>query len=134
MGGDDDHVQLVDLFELLRLGVGGAGHARQLVVHAEVVLEGDGGQGLVFVLDAHPFLGLQGLVEAVGVAPARHEAAGELVHDDDLAFLDDVFIIPLEELVGLQGLVQVVQDLDVPGVIEVFDVQQLFGVGDAALR
>ena len=132
VGGDDGYVQFVDLFKLLRLGVGGAGHACQFVVHAEIILEGDGGQGLVFILDAHPFLGLQGLVQAVGIAPARHEAAGEFVHDDDLAFLDDVFLIPLEELVGFQGLVQVMQDLDVARVIEVLDVQELFGVGDAA--
>ena len=51
VGGDDHDFQLVDLLELLGLGVGGAGHAGQLLVHAEVVLEGDGGQGLVFVLD-----------------------------------------------------------------------------------
>jgi hypothetical protein len=105
MGGDDHHFQVIDLFELFGLGVRGAGHARQLVVHAEVILEGDGGQGLVFVFDAHPFLGLQGLMQTVGIAPARHEAAGELVHNDDLAVLDDVFVVPLEELVGFEALV-----------------------------
>jgi hypothetical protein len=36
------------------------------------------------------FLGLDGLVQAVGPAPARHQAAGELVDDDDLAVLHDV--------------------------------------------
>ena len=30
------------------------------------------------------FLGLDRLVQAVGPAPARHHAAGELVDDDDL--------------------------------------------------
>jgi hypothetical protein len=60
------------------------GHAGQLVVEAEIVLEGDRGQGLVFRLDAHVLLGFQRLVLAFGVAPARHHAAGELVDDDDL--------------------------------------------------
>ena len=131
MGGDDHHFQVVDLLEFLGFGVGGAGHARQLLVHAEVVLEGDGGQGLVFVFDLDPFLGLQGLVQAVGVAPAGHEAAGELVDDDDLAVLDDVVHVPLEEVVGLEGGLEVVQDLDVPGVVEVVQVHQLFGMGHA---
>ena len=99
----------------------------------KIVLEGDGGQGLVFVLDLHPFLGLQGLVQAVGVAPAGHEAAGELVHDEDLAFLDDVVHVPLEQVVGLQGGVEVVQDLDVPGIVEICQVHQFFGVGHAVL-
>ncbi|CAN4048641.1 hypothetical protein EJMLMN_EJMLMN_09525, partial [Dysosmobacter welbionis] len=47
VGGDLHNVQLVDGAELLLLRHGGAGHAGQLVVQAEVVLEGDGGQGLV---------------------------------------------------------------------------------------
>ena len=131
VGGDDHHFQVVDLLELLGLGVGGAGHARQLFVHAEVVLEGDGGQGLVFVFDLDAFLGLQGLVQAVGVAPAGHEAAGEFVDDDDLAVLDDVVHVPLEEVVGLEGGLEVVQDLDVLGVVKVFQAHQLFGLGHA---
>ena len=75
-------VQLVDLLELGRLGLGRAGHAGQLLVHAEVVLEGDGGQRLVLALDLDAFLGLDGLVQAVGPAPAGHQAAGELVDDE----------------------------------------------------
>ena len=35
-------------------------------------------------------LGLDGLVHALVVAPARQHAAGELVDDDDLAVADDV--------------------------------------------
>jgi hypothetical protein len=56
VGGDDHHVQLVDLGELLGLGVGGTGHAGQLVIHAEIVLEGDGGQGLVLAFRLTPSL------------------------------------------------------------------------------
>src|SRR3546814_4594481 len=43
---DHHHLQAVDLMEFERFGVGGAGHAGQLVVQAEVVLEGGRGQGL----------------------------------------------------------------------------------------
>ena len=125
VGGDDHDVQLVDLLELRRLGVGRSGHAGQLLVHAEVVLEGDGGQGLVFVLDLDLFLGLQGLVEPVAVAAPRHEPARELVDDDHLAVLDDVVHVPLEEDVGLQGLVDVVEQFDVAGVVEVVDLHEL---------
>jgi hypothetical protein len=69
----------------------------QLVVHAEIVLEGDRGQRLVLGLDRHAFLGFDGLVQAVRPAPARHGAAGELVDDDHLAVADDVFHIALVE-------------------------------------
>ena len=90
VGGGDDDVELVDLVELGGFRLGGAGHAGELLVHAEVVLEGDGGEGLVFLADGHALFGFYGLMEAVGPAAAGHEAAGELVDDDDLAFLDDV--------------------------------------------
>src|SRR5690606_41354816 len=51
-----DLFRLVDVAELLRLGGGGAGHARQLGVEAEVVLDGDRGQRLVLGLDLGAFL------------------------------------------------------------------------------
>ena len=69
VGGDDHHLQLVDLVELLGLGYGRAGHAGQLGIHAEVVLDGDGGEGLGLLLHLDVFLGLDGLVQALGVAP-----------------------------------------------------------------
>ena len=83
VGGDDDDFELVDLFEFGRFSFGGAGHAAQLLVKAEIVLEGDGGKGLVFLADLDAFLGFDGLVQSVGPAAAGHEAAGEGVDDDD---------------------------------------------------
>ena len=104
VGGNDHHAQLVDLLELGGLGIGRTRHAAQLLVEPEQVLEGDGGQGLVLALDGHVFLGLDGLVEPVRIAAAFHEAAGELVDDDDLAVADHVIHVPLEDHVGAQGL------------------------------
>ena len=53
------------------------------------------------------FLGFQRLVQAFGIAAAFHHAAGEFVDDDDLAVPDDVVPVSLEQLVGLQRLVDV---------------------------
>ena len=52
--GMTSDVELVDLQELFRFGFGRTGHAGELLVHAEVVLEGDRGERLVFLLDATP--------------------------------------------------------------------------------
>ena len=101
VGRDGDHVEAVDLEELLLLGHRRAGHAGQLVVEAEVVLEGDRGERHRLALDAQALLGLDGLVEALRPAAAGHLAAGELVDDDDLAVLDDVVAVALVERVGL---------------------------------
>ena len=139
VGGDDDDVELVDLVELGGLGLGGAGHAGELLIHAEVVLEGDGGEGLVFLADGDAFLGFDGLVEAIGPAAAGHEAAGELVDDDDFAFFDDVLDVALVEVVGLDGDFDVMLKVPVFGVGDVADAEQaldllpaLVGDGDGA--
>ncbi len=90
VGRDRQHVELVDVVELGGFGFGGAGHAGELLVEAEVVLDGDGREGLGFLLDGDAFLGLDRLVQAVGPAAARHFAAGVFVDDDHLVVLDDV--------------------------------------------
>ncbi len=85
-------------------------------------------------------LGLQGLVQPVAVAPARHHPACELVDDDDLPLLDEVVHVPPEEGVGAQGLVDVVEELDVPRLVEVLHLEDrlhpghpLLGQDDRAL-
>ena len=63
-------------------------------------------------------LGLERLVQAFGVAPALHHAAGELVDDDHLVVLDDVVAVALEQRVGAERLLHVVHDGDVLDVVE----------------
>ena len=131
-------VEVVDLGELLGLGLRRAGHAGQLLVLAEVVLEGDRRERLVLPLDLHLLLGLDRLVEAVAPAPPGHQAAGELVDDDDLAVLDHVVDVELEERVGAERLVDVVEQRHVgPGRRARRGssrcAEQLLGLGHAAL-
>src|SRR5438477_4742577 len=133
VGRHDGDVELVDLGELLGLCLGRARHPRQLVVHPEVVLEGDRGQRLVLALDAHAFLGLHRLMQAVRPAASGHHAAGELVDDDDLAVLDHVVDVAPVERVCAQPLLHVVEDRDVLRVIEVVDVEQPLAGGDSLL-
>ena len=128
-----DHLEAVDVHQLRRLGHRRAGHARELRIHAEVVLEGDGGVGRGLPLDLHAFLGLERLVQPFRIAPARHHAAGELVDDDDLAVLHDVVGIAAEQLVGAQRLVDVVDQRDVVEVVEMLALHQV-GLARASAR
>ena len=118
VGGNDHHFQTIDLLKLEGLGVGGAGHARELVVEAEKVLESDRSQGLVFLLDRHPFLGLDCLVQAFRPTTPRHGTAGEFVNDDDLTIAHDVINVDLEDHVRPQRRHHVMHQHDVGGVVQ----------------
>ena len=133
VGRDRGDVGLVDLRELVGLGGGRARHARELLVHAEVVLEGDRREGLVLLADPQALLRLERLVEALGVAPALEHAAGELVDDQQLAVADDVLLVLAVERVRLQRLDQVVDQVAVDVEVEVLDAERLLHLVDAAL-
>ncbi len=69
------------------------GHARQLVVAFEEVLNGHAGRGDRFQGDLQPLLGLDGLVQSILPLASGHHTAGELVDDDDLAVDRDVIAV-----------------------------------------
>ena len=119
-----DDVEAVDVHELVGLGEGGTGHAGELLVKAEVVLEGNRGEGLVLGLDGDMLLGLERLMQAFGIAPAGHHAAGELIDNDDLIILHDVIAVALEERVRTQRLLHMVHDGHVLDVVEGLALEQ----------
>ena len=59
---DNYDLELVDLLEFGGLGFGGAGHAAELLIKAKVILERDGGERLIFLLDRDAFLGFNRLM------------------------------------------------------------------------
>ena len=104
VGGNRHDVEAIGAVELGGLGRRGAGHARELAVHAEVVLQRDGGHGAVFGADRHALLGLDGLVESLRPAAALHDAPRGVVDDLDLVSHDDVVLVAVEEVLGPQRL------------------------------
>ena len=65
IGGNGQNVEFVDVVEFGGLGLGCSGHAGELLIETEVVLNGDGGVGLSFLLYVHAFFGFYRLVQAV---------------------------------------------------------------------
>ena len=110
--------------------VGGARHAGELVVHPEVVLEGDRREGLVLLLDVHALLGLDRLVQTLAPPAAFENAAGELVDDVHLAALHEVVDVTLEELLGAQRLLDLVHVVLVDVLVEVLDAECLLDPRD----
>ena len=79
-----DHRQFVDLQKFVFFGFRRACHSRQFVIHSEVILKRDRRQRLRFALNAHAFLRLDRLMQAVRVSPPFHQSSGELVDNHDL--------------------------------------------------
>ena len=134
VGRDADDIEIVDRPEFLFFGQGRTGHAGKLFVHAEIILEGDRRQGLVLLFDLDAFLGFDRLVQTVAVATSEHQAAGEIVDDDDLAVLDHIFLVAMHRAMRLQGIVDVVVELVVFLVGQVLHLEILLGLADAARR
>ena len=65
IGRNFNYVEPVNIHEFFGLCQRRAGHARQLVIKAEIILKCHGGESLVFRLDGGAFLGLQCLMQAV---------------------------------------------------------------------
>ena len=130
---DRHDLQVVRVSELTGFGVGRAGHARELAVHAEVVLERDRGERLVLFLDVHALLGLDRLVQAFAPTATLEDPARELVDDVHLALRDQIVDVALEELLGLQRLLDLVHVVLVDVLVEVLDPERLLDAGDPLL-
>ena len=117
VGGNLHHVELIDVPELACLGRGSTRHTGQFVVHAEVVLQGDGGKGLCGGLHLYMLLGFYGLMQSVAPASAFHDAARLLVHNLHLAVDDHVLVVLVEHAVGLEQLLQGVYALRLYGIV-----------------
>ena len=98
------HAEAVDILELHRLGFGGAGHAGEFFVEAEIVLDRDRGIGPRLAFDRNIFFGLDRLMQSVRPAATGHDAARVFIDDHDLALLDDVFDVAFVERIGAQEL------------------------------
>ena len=134
VGRDFNDIQFVDCGKFLRLGYSGTGHSRQLLVQAEIILEGNGSQRLVLFLNINVFLGLNCLMQAFGVPAPEHQAARKLVHDDDLAVFDDIVDIALHDAVGTQRLVNVMAQRGIFHIGQILKTEGTFRFRDAPCR
>ena len=134
IGRDHHNVHVVDIPEFFFFGLGRTGHTRQLVIHSEVVLQGNGGQRLGLGADEHTFLCFNRLMESAVIAASEHETACKFIDDDDFPVFHDVVHIPLHDISGLQGFQNVVVDFHVFRVAEVIDAEELLCFFNAFFR
>ncbi|NYH14005.1 hypothetical protein GGD41_001233 [Paraburkholderia bryophila] len=133
VGRDHDRFETVDLVEFVRFRVRRTGHAGQLRVHTEVVLERDRRERLVLALDLDVFLRLDSLMQTVGPAAARHQTAGEFVDDHHFVVLHHVVLIFEEQRVCAQRGVHVVHQRDVLRRVQAFALADQAPLGEQTL-
>src|SRR5919204_6143572 len=75
-------VELVNVVELGRFSFGSAGHAGELLVQPEIVLDGDGRESLRLAIDLHALLRLHRLMQSITPATAWHFAPGKFIDND----------------------------------------------------
>ena len=125
VGGDHDNVHSIDIPELPLLCLGRTGHTGLLAELIKEVLEGDGGQGPGLSSYVYVLLRLDGLMETVGVTAARHDTSCELIDDQDLVVLYYIILIPEHHVIGAEGQDDVVLDLQVLRISQVFNMEEL---------
>ena len=101
---DGDDAEAVDVVKFSGFGFRRSRHSREFFVHAEIILNRDGGVSLRFLFDLHAFLRLDRLVQPVAPAATGHDAPGVFVDDHHLVVLDDVMDVLLEKRIGAQKL------------------------------
>ena len=117
VGRDHNNIKLVDRPELACLRLRCTGHTGKLVIHTEVVLEGDGCECLRSGLDLHVLLRLDSLMESVAPAASFHDTTGLLIDDLDLSVLNDIVNLLIEHCICLKELVYSMYTLRLEGEI-----------------
>ena len=101
IGGDFHHIELIDIPEFARFGRGRPRHTCQLLIHAEVVLESDGGIGLSGSFHLRVLFRFHCLVQSIAPTATFHDAPRLLVDDLHLVVLcENIVYIAHEESIG----------------------------------
>ena len=131
VGGDLHHIQAVNGLKLIFLCHSRTGHAGNLLVHTEVILQGNAGQRLALIFNNHIFFGFNSLVQTVAVAAAVHQAAGEFVNNNHLAVFHHVIPVTLKQKFCFQSLLYIMVNFRVGVIVKVGNAQQVLSFGHA---
>ncbi len=97
-------------------------------------MEGDGRHRLAFVRDLDMLFSLYGLMQALIIAAAEHQAARKFVDNDNFAVFNDIIDVKMHNAVRLNGLINMVRKRIIFEVREIFQTEMLFGFLNAARR
>src|SRR3989338_5373531 len=99
VGRNHNNIQPVNFQKFLSRSQGGTGHARELLVKSEIVLEGNRAGRTSFFFNFSPLFGLDGLMNPFRPASARLEPPGERIYNNNFS-LFNLIILALFQLLG----------------------------------
>ena len=102
IGGNRDNSKLIGVDKFCCFGLSSTGHTREFFVHAEIVLQCDGGKSLVFLFNFDAFFGLNCLVNTFTPAATFKNTTCKFVDDFYFTTLDDVVLIAFVQLFCFQ--------------------------------
>ena len=108
VGGNNYYFKAVNLIEFNGFCFCSTSHSRKLVVHAEEVLEGDGGQGSISLGDFNVFLGFDGLMKTISVTAPFQDTTSKFIYNLNLTIPHHVVHVGLVQGVGTNCLGKIV--------------------------
>ena len=128
-----DNVHLVNITELLLLGLSRTGHTGLLCKLIKEVLECDGCKRSALAADIYMLLRLDGLMKSVGIAAARHNTSRKLIYNQDLVVLHHIILIAEHQVVGAQCKNNIMLNLQVLRIRQVLYMEEFLHFLDAGL-
>ena len=121
IGGNFHHVHAVDIPEFFFFCQRSTCHPRLLFVLIKEVLERDSGQSLALPLHLNFFLGFNSLVQTVRIPPAGHDTPCKFIHNEYFVVFYHIILISVHQIVGPQRQNNIVLDLQIFRVREIFN-------------
>ena len=94
---NDNNIKFVDFIKLRRFGFCSTGHASELFIEAEKVLDGDRRHGLRLALNLHILLCFDSLVQTVAVTASCKNSSGKFIDNHHLTVLHHIFVVALKK-------------------------------------
>ena len=123
-----NHCKVVGVHQFCGLCLGGSRHSSELVVHAEIVLQRNGGKSLILFLDLYALFGFNGLVDAFTPPTTFKNSTSELVNNFNFTILNDVVLVAVIQNCGLQCNLQLVHQVLLHFVVQIVDAELLLNL------
>jgi len=123
VGRHDDRRHAVEFVKLFGRAGGRRGHAGELGVAGQEVLQRGAAEDRPLGTPGDPLLDLDGGLQAVREVPVRHHAPRELVDQFDAIAADDVVDVAMQQHPGVQRAVDLRQQLEILGFDQVAALQ-----------